>query len=705
MRIPSTVWPGSPYPLGATWDGHGVNFAVYSENATLVQLCLFNDDGKEINKINLRWNSEGVWHCYLPQARPGLIYGYRAHGDYDPGAGSHFNPNKLLLDPYAKLICGNFRWVDEIYAYQRGIPGQHRRDARDSAPFVGKAVVVDSAFDWKDDRPPRVSLHSSVIYEMHVKGFSKRNPKVPLHLQGTYAGLGHCGSIEHLKRLGITAVELLPIQYCLSEGRLSSQGLCNYWGYNTLGFFAPDPRFAATADPVTEFKEMVRNLHDAGIEVILDVVYNHTAEQGGDGPCLCMRGLDNATYYRLEQHDASSYLNYTGCGNSLDTRNVRTLQLVADSLRYWVEEMHVDGFRFDLVTTLARTGSTNTYRTNANFLDILAQDPVLARVKLIAEPWDCGPDGYQVGRFPKGWSEWNGDWRDTMRRFWRGDKNCLGKLASKLSGSSDLYYARSPQASINFITAHDGFTLNDLVSYHGKRNAANGENNCDGTNDNLSWNCGHEGPTTDASVNKLRARQQRNMLFTLFLSQGIPMLTAGDEMARTQNGNNNAYCQDNDISYLHWDLTPAQQEQLSFTQRLIALRRQHHAFTRNSFFRGDMAKTGLRDVRWLNSSGRDMQNCDWDHPETNCLGMYIAGDCLDSTDSNGCQLSDDSFLLILNSDSKAVRFALPAYHNWAQWAMLLDTARYPEAPAPRSNVVTVAPHSCVLLAEIPRRGF
>lgn len=712
MSIPYDIRPGEKYPLGATWTGEGVNFAVYSENATMIVLCLFDKDGNEI-KPNIHMNQvEGVWHCFLPQAKPGLRYGYRAHGSFDPNHGLYFNPDKLLLDPYAKAVSGKLINCDAIYGYEKytkngqdslRITNLFSRDVRDSAPYMLKSVVVDDgAFDWEGDQPLRRPLNETIIYEVHVKGFTKLKTSLPEKIRGTYAGLAHPDSINYLKDLGITAVELLPIHLSASEGRLNGLSLSNYWGYNSLGFFCPDPRYSSSPDAVNEFKSMVKALHKAGIEVILDVVYNHTAEQGNDGPQLSMRGLDNPTYYRLEPSCQHNYCNFTGCGNSLDTRNPRTLQLVADSLRYWVQEMHVDGFRFDLATTLARTASSNNYRTHSSFLGVLAQDPVLNRTKLIAEPWDCGPDGYQVGKFPKGWSEWNGDWRDTVRRFWKGDGGLLGKMASKLSGSSDLYWNRSPLASINFVTAHDGFTLYDLVTYQQKRNQANGEGNRDGTNDNNNWNCGYEGPTTNEGIMNLRWRQMRNFILTILLSQGIPMLLGGDEIARTQYGNNNAYCQDNEISYYNWNISPKQQQLFAFTKAVIELRQKHPAFRRSTFFRGQ-TESGAKDVVWLNLSGKEMHGSDWDQQSCGAFGMYIDGEWLDDLDEKCNKLKDSSFLLLFNNDMCPREFTLPQAKPWAQWQVVVNTYSDPSVYKV-SKYCTLPPHSATVLEECPRTG-
>lgn len=715
MNTYTMVYPGKKYPLGAVWTEHGVNFAVYSERASKMTLCIFDEEGRETQQIDMRWNDEGVWHCFLPQARPGLIYGYRADGLFDPKRGFYFNSKKLLLDPYAKSVVGAIKPDDAIYGYEKH--GENadgfqqtvlhgsvslntdllRPDSRDSAPYVYKAKVIDDNYSWEGDIHPDIPLNDTVIYEMHVKGFSKLNPAIPADLRGTYAGLADPASIDYLKKLGVTAVELLPIHLSMDEIRLSRMKLSNYWGYNTLGFFCPDPRFAATADPVNEFKDMVRALHRAGLEVILDVVYNHTAEQGNDGPTLSFRGLDNITYYRLNRSNPHEYHNFTGCGNSLDTRNSRTLQLIADSLRYWVDKMHVDGFRFDLASTLARTGSKNNYHTYSGFFNVVAQDPILSKVKLIAEPWDCGPNGYQVGAFPKGWSEWNGDYRDAIKKFWRGDKQMLGKAASKISGSSDLYWNRSPLASINYITAHDGFTLNDSVTYQNKLNYDNGEGNRDGTNDNYNWNCGVEGPSTDTEVKALRFRQMRNMLLTLFVSQGVPMLLGGDEIARTQRGNNNAYCQDNQISYFDWNLNDDQRELLEFTRQIIKMRKYHPIFRRKTFFNGQSGQGLNKDVTWISIKGKEMSEPDWNSPLL-CFGMYMAGNRIEETDLKGERIMDDSFLVLFNNESLPASFELPNYRGSNQWEIITDTCMNSENRL-KNGCYMLAPHSTVILRE------
>ncbi|HET7439338.1 MAG TPA: glycogen debranching protein GlgX, partial [Nitrospira sp.] len=600
------IWPGSPYPLGATWDGEGVNFALFSENATAVELCLFDrpDDPQETHRIRIEECTDFVWHVYLPEVRPGQHYGYRVHGLYEPEAGHRFNPAKVLYDPYAKAIAGSVDWSEALFGYRIGDPkADLSLDDRDNAGSIPKCVVVDQAFTWGGDQLLRTPWDRTVIYELHVHGFTARHPDVPTNLRGTYAGLATPAVIEHLQHIGVTAVELLPVHHFIRDKHLIDRGLTNYWGYNSIGFFAPDIRYATSTDRahhVWEFKTMVKALHNAGIEIILDVVYNHTGEGNHLGPTLSFRGIDNASYYRLVPLQPRYYLDYTGCGNTLNVRHPRVLQLIMDSLRYWVLEMHVDGFRFDLASTLARE-LHDVDRLSA-FFDIIHQDPVLSQVKLIAEPWDLGEGGYQVGNFPPGWAEWNGRYRDTIRRYWKGDGGQVAELAYRLSGSSDLYEGggRRPHASINFVTAHDGFTLHDLVSYNQKHNEANGENNGDGTDDNLSWNCGVEGSTTKPSIVALRERQKRNMLATLLLSQGVPMICGGDEMGRTQRSNNNAYCQDNEISWVDWKLNTPQQALLAFTKSLIMLRQQHPVFRRRRFFQGRRIRGAeVKDISWL----------------------------------------------------------------------------------------------------------
>jgi isoamylase len=678
------VWPGKPYPLGATWDGDGVNFALFSENATGVELCLF-DPGKpdkETGQIKITEYTDQVWHAYVPGLAPGQLYGYRVHGPYEPASGHRFNPLKLLLDPYAKAISGKLAWSDALFGYNPGDPEEDLSiDRRDSAPGMPKSVVIDHRFDWKGDALLGTPLHRTIIYELHVKGFTFRNEKVPPELRGTYAGLAHPRVIEYLQSLGITAVELMPIHHFVNNRSLVDRSLSNYWGYNTIGFFAPDTKYSnegAQGPQVPEFKSMVRSLHAAGIEVIIDVVYNHTAEGNQLGPTLCFKGIDNAAYYRLSADDLRQYVDYTGTGNSLNLVHPRVLQMVMDSLRYWVIEMHVDGFRFDLASVLAR-GLHEVDKLGA-FFDTIHQDPVLSQVKLIAEPWDLGSGGYQVGNFPILWSEWNGKYRDNLRRFWRGDDGQLGELAYRLTGSSDLYEAggRKPSASVNFVTAHDGFTLQDLVTYNEKHNEANGEANRDGTDDNVSWNCGVEGPTRDAGVLALRERQKRNFLATLLLSQGVTMLLAGDERGRTQKGNNNAYCQDNEISWMDWTLDPEEEKLLEFVRSMIRFVKGHPAFRRKKYFQGREIRDGqVKDLLWFRSDGKEMKQEDWTTAWAHALGVCIVGDMIDEVDRKGREIRDDTFLLILNGSRQDMAFTLPAPWKGVSWELLLDT-RTPE---------------------------
>ena len=677
------IWPGSPYPLGATWDGEGVNFALFSENATAVELCLFGrtDSPQETHRIRIEECTDFVWHVYLPEIRPGQLYGYRVHGLYEPEVGLRFNPAKVLIDPYAKAIAGNIDWSDALFGYRIGDPkADLSLDDRDNAGFIPKCVVVDQAFTWGGDQLLRTPWDQTVIYEVHVHGYTARHPDVPKHLRGTYAGLATPEVIEHLQQVGVTAVELLPVHHFVRDNHLIERGLTNYWGYNSIGFFAPDSRYATSSDrahQVWEFKTMVKALHSAGIEVILDVVYNHTGEGNHLGPTLSFRGIDNASYYRLVPDLPRYYQDYTGCGNTLNVRHPRVLQLIMDSLRYWVLEMHVDGFRFDLASTLARE-LHDVDRLSA-FFDIIHQDPVLSQVKLIAEPWDLGEGGYQVGNFPAGWAEWNGRYRDAIRRYWKGDGGQVAELAYRLSGSSDLYEGggRRPHASINFVTAHDGFTLHDLVSYNQKHNEANGEDNRDGTDDNLSWNCGVEGPTTKPSIVALRERQKRNMLATLLLSQGVPMLCSGDEMGRTQRGNNNAYCQDSEISWVDWTLNKPQQALLTFTRSLIALRQKHPVFRRRRFFQGRRIRGAeVKDLYWLRPDGKEMTDDDWAQGYVRCLGVRLAGDAMDEKDSKGRPLQDETFLVLLNAHHEPRPFTLPAHKRGVRWQPVFDTALY-----------------------------
>ena len=674
------VWPGEPYPLGATWDGAGVNFALFSENATGVELCLFArpDDQLEMAHIPMKEQTDRVWHVYLPQVRPGQLYGYRVHGPYEPKAGHRFNPSKLLLDPYAKAIAGTIRWDDALFGYRTGDPAEDLSvDDRNSGPYLPKSVVVDPAFSWGDDRPPRIPWYKTIIYEVHVKGFTARHRDVPPELRGTYAGLACPPVIEYLKSLGITAVELMPVHQFVADRHLVDRGLTNYWGYNSIGFFAPDPRYSsagALGQQATEFKTMVKTLHREGIEVILDVVYNHTGEGSHLGPTLCFRGIDNAAYYRLMPDKPRYYMDYTGCGNTLDMTHPRVLQLIMDSLRYWVLEMHVDGFRFDLAAALARE-LHDVDRLGA-FFDIIHQDPVLSQVKLIAEPWDLGEGGYQVGNFPVLWAEWNGKFRDNVRSFWRGDEGQVGELAYRLTGSSDLYEhgGRRPYASINFVTAHDGFTLHDLVSYNEKHNEANGEGNQDGHNENLSWNCGVEGPTNDPAVLALRARQLRNFFATLFLAQGVPMLLAGDEIGRTQEGNNNAYCQDNEISWIDWNVDRTQLELLEFARRLIRLYQEHPVLHRRKFFQGRRIRgSEVKDLTWFRPDGKEMTDEDWNNPFARSLGLRLAGDAIEDVDERGNRILDDTLLILLNGHHEPISFVLPAHKPRMRWHLILDT--------------------------------
>jgi glycogen operon protein len=676
MKPITAVWPGRPEPRGAHWDGEGVNFGLFSEHAEGVELCVFdtNTGRRELQRIPLTERTDQVWHCYLPEARPGMLYGYRVHGPYRPEEGHRFNPHKLLLDPYARNIVGTLRWSDALFGYVVG----HKRadlsfDRRDSAHAMPRCKIIDSAFTWGEDRRPDVPWHDMVIYELHVRGFTIRHPDVPPDLRGTYAGLATAPVIEYLQRLGVTTVELMPVHAFVDDRHLVERGLRNYWGYNTIGFFAPDARYSASGK-VNEFKTMVKTLHSAGIEVILDVVYNHTAEGNEMGPTLCFRGVDNVAHYRLVSGDPRHYMDYTGTGNTLDMQHPRVVQLLMDSLRYWVTEMHVDGFRFDLASALAR--ELHEVDRLGAFFDILRQDPVLSQVKLIAEPWDLGEGGYQVGNFPPGWAEWNDKYRDTIRGYWKGEAGLIGEFARRLTGSSDLYgrTGRSPRASINFITAHDGFTLADLVSYNDKHNEANLEDNRDGNDRNLSWNCGAEGPTDDPEVLALRRRQVRNFLATLFVSQGVPMLLAGDEIGRTQQGNNNAYCQDSAISWVDWSLDDERLSLFEFARRLIALRRGHPVFRRRHFFQGRaLSGSPSKDIAWLKPDGTEMTTEEWNHDFARCLGVYLGGDALDEVDARGRPVRDDAFIVLFNAHHDAIPFKLTAFG--AGWRVVLDTAR------------------------------
>jgi isoamylase len=692
-------WPGSAYPLGATYDGAGTNFALFSEVAEQVELCLFGEDGSE-TRVPLREADAFVWHGYLLGVGPGQRYGYRVHGPYDPAAGHRCNPSKLLLDPYAKAIEGHVRWDQAAFSYPFGRPDE-RNDA-DSAPYMPRSVVINPYFDWDIDRPPRTPYHETVIYETHVRGLTKLHPEVPEAERGTFRGLAHPAIIEHLRGLGVTAVELMPVHQFVSDSVLADRGLANYWGYNTIGFFAPHNTYSASGDrgeQVQEFKAMVRTLHEAGMEVILDVVYNHTAEGNHLGPTLCFRGVDNATYYRLTDDDRRYYLDTTGTGNTLLMRHPHVLQMIMDSLRYWVLEMHVDGFRFDLAAALARQFH-EVDRLSA-FFDLVQQDPVVSQVKLIAEPWDVGEGGYQVGNFPPLWSEWNGKYRDTVRDFWRGQSATLPEFASRLTGSSDLYQddGRRPVASVNFVTCHDGFTLADLVSYNHKHNEANGEDNRDGTDDNRSWNCGAEGPTGDPAVLALRARQQRNFLTTLLLSQGIPMLLAGDECGRTQHGNNNGYCQDNELSWTHWQRCDADLHE--FVAELVRFRAAHPVFRRRRFFRGKEVR-GMRDhpgdIAWFTPAGAEMTDGDWEAGFAKSLAVFLNGDAIDEPGMRGERVRDDSFLLFFNAGEQDMDMIVPDARYGERWTKELDTAM----PRPPEVSKTVKPGDRVT---VPNRSL
>jgi glycogen operon protein len=716
------VWPGSPEPLGARFHiapdtTPGTNFALWAGGAEAVELCLFDPDGTE-TRVELTEFTHEVWHGCVPGVRPGHAYGYRVHGRWDPWTGARWNPAKLLLDPYARAVDGEFRLPPQVYGHARDWPERHIadtvRDDRDSAPFVPKAVVVHDGDDWSGDRRPKTPWSDSVIYELHVRGFTMRHPAIPAELRGTYAGLAHPAAIGHLERLGVTAVELLPVHQFAHEDHLLRRGLHNYWGYNSIGYFAPHAGYSASGtrgEQVGEFRRMVRALHAAGIEVILDVVYNHTAEGGELGPTLSLRGIDNRAYYRL-QPDARRYTDHTGCGNTLDVVRPHVLRLITDSLRYWVTEMGVDGFRFDLATALVRSARADGEPDMlAPFLTVIAQDPVLRRVKLIAEPWDVGPGGYQAGAFPPPWTEWNDRYRDAVRDFWRGAGPGLADLGYRLSGSSDRYAwgGRRPYASVNFVTAHDGFTLRDLVSYQRKHNEANGEQNQDGSNDNRSWNCGCEGETAQPTVNALRRRQLRNLLATLLLSAGVPMLCAGDEMGRTQGGNNNAYCQDDETSWIDWSLLedpadPSWRRQFELVRRLIALRRRHPVLRRRAFFSGRARRPGgLRDLAWFTPEGREMAEPDW-FSESCTLGGYLSGRDIALRDPQGRWITDDSFLLILHAAPQPVRFALPGAPWATGYQVVLDTSRDDSAEGaspgqrhPSGATITIAQRSVLLL--------
>jgi glycogen operon protein len=668
------IWPGSPYPLGATWDGVGTNFSLFSEVAARVELCLFDANGQE-TRVDLPETTAFIWHGYLPNVGPGQRYGYRVHGPWDPSGGHRCNPAKLLLDPYCKSVEGSVKWDEAVFPYHFNDPENSKNDA-DSAPYMPRSIVVDPYFDWRNDRNPRTPWHRTIIYEVHVKGFTMRHPAIPQELRGTYAGLAHPAAIKHLKTLGVTAVELLPVHQFIHDSILLDRGLRNYWGYNSIGYLAPHNEYSSGGQlgrQAQEFKQMVRTLHDEGIEVILDVVYNHTAEGNHLGPVLSMKGIDNAAYYRTVADNPRYYMDYTGTGNSLNMRHPHVLQLIMDSLRFWHLEMHVDGFRFDLASTLARE-LHDVDRLSA-FFDIIQQDPFISQVKLIAEPWDVGEGGYQVGNFPPLWSEWNGKYRDNMRDFWRGTDHTIDDFANRLCGSSDLYATtgRRPYASINFMTAHDGFTLRDLVSFNDKHNDANGENNADGTNDNRSWNSGAEGPTDDAVVNALRARQMRNFITTLFVSQGVPMLLGGDEIGRTQQGNNNAYCQDNDISWFDWE--NADSALLAFVVRVIRLRKEHPVFTRRRWFVGrPLRGADVSDIGWFRPDGSPMSDHDWQSGFARTIGVFLNGQAIPTPDGRGEPIFGDSFYMLFNAHYEPMKFRLPNGQWGDRWTKVIDTS-------------------------------
>jgi isoamylase len=703
-KLNITTYPGIPYPLGATWDGNGVNFALFAENATGVELCFFDKRMGETQaaKIPMTERTHQMYHVYVHDVKPGQLYGYRVHGPYDPKNGHRFNPAKLLIDPYARAIAGTIEWDDSLFGYEVGHKDEDLKiDHKDSAPFIPKSVVVHNSFDWQDDKAPKIPYHQSVIYETHVKGFTRLNPHIPKEIQGTYAALAHPVTIDYLKQLRVTAVELMPVHHFVADRHLVEKGLTNFWGYNSIGFFAPDVRYSSsgvTGEQVSEFKNMVKELHKAGIEVILDVVYNHTAEGNHMGPTLSFKGIDNSSYYRL-MDDKRYYNDYTGTGNTLNANLPNVLRLMMDSLRYWIQEMRVDGFRFDLASTLAR--ELHEVHKLSSFFDIIHQDPVISQVKLIAEPWDVGEGGYQVGNFPPGWTEWNGKYRDCMRDYWRGADSMLGEFAARFTGSPDLYQGdyRRPTASINFITAHDGFTLNDLVSYNEKHNGANGENNKDGESHNRSWNCGAEGPTDKKEVLQLRQRQKKNFLTTLLLSQGVPMLLAGDELSRTQKGNNNAYCQDNEISWLNWQ--SADQDLIDFTRKLIAFRKAHPIFCRRKWFQGQPIKgMGVEDIAWFLPEGTEMTEEHWNTSFAKSLAIYLNGKGIRTPGPKGEAVVDDSFYVIFNAHHEDLKYKLPEEKYGKQWIKVLDTfdgGIQQGKSFQAQQVITVAGRSVVLL--------
>jgi glycogen operon protein len=683
---------GLPFPRGATFDGRGVNFSLFSESSESVELCLFDAAGKNETRVRIRERTNGAWHVYLPDIKPGQLYGYRVYGPYDPHTGLRFNPSKLLLDPYAKAIGRPLQWADELFAYQLGdADGDLALDERDSAPFAPLAAVVDPTFDWSGEKRPAYLPHETLIYEAHVRGMTRLHPDVPEELRGTYAGLASAPVLAHLRSLGITAIELMPVHYFLDDRHLVDKGLSNYWGYNTLGFFAPEPRYASKSssphEVLREFKQMVKDLHNAGFEVILDVVYNHTAEGNHAGPTLSFRGIDNQAYYRTTPNDPRYYMDFTGCGNTLNMLHPSAIQLLMDSLRYWVTEMHIDGFRFDLAAALAR--ELKEVDQLGAFFDTIYQDPTLAPVKLIAEPWDLGENGYQVGNFPLGWMEWNGKYRDTVRKFWKGDMGLHSEIATRLAGSADLYEStrRPPSASINFVTAHDGFTLQDLVSYEHKHNEANGEENRDGADDNHTWNCGAEGPTEDKAIIELRERQKRNLWCALVFTQGSPMISGGDELSRTQQGNNNAYCQDSELSWYHWDLDDRRKAFLDFAQRVVQYRKQHPNFHRYAFYDNDPdASHPDKNIVWFRADGKRMGPKDWENGGwMRTLGMFLNGTAPEIRDSAGNCAEDKDFLILLNAHYQRVAFRISYELYHSGWKIVLDTAR-PELPVEEQSV-------------------
>jgi isoamylase len=715
------ILPGKPYPQGATWDGTGVNFSIYSEDATGVELCLFDDPKSAVCRtIPIRESTGHVWHCYVPGIWPGQFYGFRIYGPYDPERGFRFNPSKLLIDPYAKALAGSVDWNAPVFGYELGKPDEDlQADERDDAAAVPKGVVTISSFDWENDRPPLTPLHDSVLYETHVKGLTARYPQIPEEIRGTYAALTHPAMLSYLKGLGITAVELMPVHAFLDDKTLLDRGLRNYWGYNSISFFAPEARYSSSGDQgqqVGEFKAMVKSLHRAGIEVILDVVYNHTAEGNQLGPTLSFRGVDNRTYYRLVTDNPRYYMDYTGTGNTLNVRHPQVLKLIMDSLRYWILDMHVDGFRFDLAAALAR--ELHAVDRLSAFFDIINQDPVISQVKLIAEPWDVGEGGYQVGKFPAVWAEWNGRYRDVARRYWKGDDGQLTELGYRLTGSSDLYQrdSRHPTASINFITAHDGFTLQDLVSYNEKHNEANMEDNRDGANDNHSWNCGVEGSTNDPEILELRERQKRNFLATLLLSQGVPMICGGDEIGRAQHGNNNAYAQDNETSWYDWELDDNRRSLLQFVRSLIELRKNHPNLHRRKFFQDRRIDPEAPDrpvvdggpevdILWLRPDGKEMSQEEWHAGWIRCIGMLLNGRTLDDLNAVGEPIHDDTFLILCNPYHEPIRFSLPPLRDGKTWDVLIDTRQPVVArTGRRRKFYHVMQRSFVLLVESPQFG-